>query len=75
MARLPGLRPREVAAILEKAGFKLARQSGSHRIYVKANLGVTVPWHSKDLRKGTLRHIIKQSGLTPDEFLGFQRRR
>lgn len=74
MTRLPGLRPREVAAILERAGFGLARQSGSHRIYVKADLGVTIPWHSKDLRKGTLRHIIKQSGLSLDEFLDLRRR-
>jgi predicted RNA binding protein YcfA (HicA-like mRNA interferase family) len=68
MTRLPALRPREVAAILQRAGFDFIRQRGSHRMYVKGHLGVTVPWHNKDLRKGTLRHIIKQSGLTPDEF-------
>ncbi len=43
MPRLPGLRPREVAAILERTGFEFARRSGNHRIYVKADLGVTVP--------------------------------
>jgi predicted RNA binding protein YcfA (HicA-like mRNA interferase family) len=73
MTRLPGLRPREVAAILEKSGFTFIRQRGSHRIYVKEHVGVIVPWHGRDLKKGTLRHIIKQSGLTPDEFIGLHR--
>lgn len=69
MAKLPGVRPREAAAVLLRAGFELARQSGGHRIYVKGNVGVTIPWHTKDLRKGTLRQIIRQAGLTPDEFV------
>jgi predicted RNA binding protein YcfA (HicA-like mRNA interferase family) len=38
-------------------------------MYVKGNRGVTIPWRNKDLRKGTLGHIIKQSGLAPNEFL------
>jgi predicted RNA binding protein YcfA (HicA-like mRNA interferase family) len=53
---------------LERAGFSFVRQKGSHRIYVKGDVGVTLPWHSKDMRIGTLRHIIKQSGLTVEEF-------
>jgi predicted RNA binding protein YcfA (HicA-like mRNA interferase family) len=53
---------------LERAGFSFVRQKGSHRIYVKGDIGVTLPWHSKDMRLGTLRHIIKQSGLTVEEF-------
>jgi predicted RNA binding protein YcfA (HicA-like mRNA interferase family) len=69
MTRLPGLKPREVASVLERAGFKFIRQRGSHRIYVKGSVGVIVPWHSRDLRRGTLHQIIKQSGLTPVEFL------
>jgi len=54
---------------LERAGFTFIRQKGSHRIYLKDDIGVTVPWHNKDMRVGTLRHIIKQSGLTVKEFL------
>jgi len=44
------------------------RQKGSHRIYVKENIGITIPFHSKDLKEGTLRHIIKQTDLTAEEF-------
>ena len=69
MPKLPPLKPREIEKILQKAGFVFIRQRGSHRIYVKEHLGVTVPFHNKDLRKGTLQSIIKQSGLTADEFL------
>jgi predicted RNA binding protein YcfA (HicA-like mRNA interferase family) len=74
MTRLPGLRPREVAAALERAGFRFARQRGSHRIYIKEGIGVIIPWHTKDLRRGTLHQIIRQSGLTPDQFLSLLRR-
>ncbi|OGN08645.1 MAG: hypothetical protein A3J46_03020 [Candidatus Yanofskybacteria bacterium RIFCSPHIGHO2_02_FULL_41_11] len=69
MPKLPALKPREVIKALEGAGFAFIRQKGSHRIYVKRNLGITVPYHNKDLKVGTLRHIIKQSGLEVREFL------
>lgn len=74
MPRLPALKPRQVARVLQGAGFSFVRQRGSHRIYVKGNLGITIPWHNKDLRKGTLRHIIKQSGLTTEEFRNLLRK-
>jgi len=66
--KLTTVKPREAARALERAGFSFVRQKGSHRIYVKGDIGVTVPWHSKDMRIGTLRHIIKQSGLSVEEF-------
>ena len=69
MPKLPALKPREVIKALERAGFVFVRQKGSHRIYTKQNLGVTVPYHNGDLKVGTLRHIIKQSGLEVGEFL------
>lgn len=71
MPKLPVLKPREVIHALERAGFIFERQKGSHKIYIKNNHGVTVPDHSKDLRQGTLKHIIKQSGLELKEFLKF----
>jgi predicted RNA binding protein YcfA (HicA-like mRNA interferase family) len=67
--KLPFLKPREVIKVLEKLGFVFVRQKGSHRIYVKGNIGITIPYHNKDLKKGTLRAIIKQAGLSVEEFL------
>lgn len=64
--------PAKVIRILEHAGFLFIPQHGSHRIYVKGDRIVTIPFHGKDLRKGTLKHIIKQSGFTLDTFLSFR---
>lgn len=69
MPQLPSLKPRRVIQALEHAGFTFARQRGSHRIYVKGLRGVTVPYHNKDLRRGTLASIVKQSGMTVGEFI------
>jgi len=66
--KLPALKPREVIRILEKLGFRLYRQKGSHKIFVKDKYQVIVPFHNRELKKGTLRNIIKGTGLTVDEF-------
>jgi predicted RNA binding protein YcfA (HicA-like mRNA interferase family) len=69
---LPALKPVEVVKALEKAGFQIKRQTGSHIIMFKADLKrpLTIPLHTKDLPKGTLRAIIRQANLNLDEFLG-----
>ena len=69
---LPALRARKVMRILERAGFVKWRQRGSHLTMYRASdhRALTVPIHfAKTVPKGTLRAIIKQAGLTPDEFL------
>jgi predicted RNA binding protein YcfA (HicA-like mRNA interferase family) len=71
--RLPSLRAREVIRALERAGFAVSRTSGSHCRLVHTNdptRKVTIPIHgSSDLRRGTLRSIIAQAGLTVTEFV------
>ncbi|MCD4687304.1 MAG: type II toxin-antitoxin system HicA family toxin [Anaerolineae bacterium] len=71
MPKLPSVRSREVIAALKKAGWTEQRQMGSHRHMKHSERGgrVTIPVHSKSLAKGTLRNIIRQAGLTVDEFL------
>lgn len=68
MPRLPVLTAKKVERALLHGGFKFIRQHGSHRIYVKNSQAVTIPFHGGDLRKGTLKSIVKQSGLTFEEF-------
>jgi predicted RNA binding protein YcfA (HicA-like mRNA interferase family) len=68
---LPSTTPREVAAALERMGFTCYRQRGSHMIYVKDDLQVIVPFHAKDLKKGTLHQIIKGAGVSVEEFVSF----
>jgi predicted RNA binding protein YcfA (HicA-like mRNA interferase family) len=70
--RLPALTAREVARALERGGFRVSRTSGSHcRLIhtVDPTRKVTVPVHAGDLKRGTLRAIIAQAGLTVEEFL------
>jgi predicted RNA binding protein YcfA (HicA-like mRNA interferase family) len=59
---------------LKRAGFKIVRQSGSHiHLWHEAKrILVTVPNH-KELAKGTLNAIIKQSKMEREEFLSFVR--
>jgi len=72
MDALPVIKPREVIKALLRGGFYVHHQTGSHARLMhstKAELRVTVPIHSKDIPKGTLRRIIRQAGLTIEEFL------
>ena len=69
MSRLPALTSREVIRALERAGFREHRQRGSHKIFKKEALRVTVPVHSGDLKKGTVRSIVEQAGFTIEEFI------
>lgn len=66
---LPSLTPRQVSTALERLGFACYRQKGSHKIYVKDTYQVVVPYHTKDLKKGTLHQIIKGTGVSVEEFL------
>jgi predicted RNA binding protein YcfA (HicA-like mRNA interferase family) len=62
---------KEVCQILERHGFGQVRQRGSHIIMQKrlANSTITVPVpNHKELRIGTLRSIIRQSGIDKSEF-------
>ena len=70
-ARLRACTPVELQRVLRKLGFELDRQRGSHRVFVRATDDCTIvlPWHSGDLKRGTLRAILRGLGLTIDEFL------
>jgi predicted RNA binding protein YcfA (HicA-like mRNA interferase family) len=72
MSRLPVLAPKEVLRALERAGFYIHHQSGSHaRLFhqTRSDLRLTIPMHNKDLPLKTLRSIIRQSGLSVEEFI------
>jgi predicted RNA binding protein YcfA (HicA-like mRNA interferase family) len=69
MPKLPVLKPREVIAALERAGFRQVRRKGSHIQLKRGNLLVTVPNHPGDLNPQVLRSVLRQSQLTSEEFL------
>jgi len=70
MSGLPRISGKECASILEKAGFVFVRQHGSHLIYKRNNpyAQTTIPNH-KELDRGTLRAILRQSDLSVNEFM------
>jgi predicted RNA binding protein YcfA (HicA-like mRNA interferase family) len=71
-AGLPVVSGRQVIQALSRAGFVIDRIVGSHHVLVHprdARRTVIVPVHGgRDLKRGTLRSIIRQAGLTVDEF-------
>jgi predicted RNA binding protein YcfA (HicA-like mRNA interferase family) len=72
MGRLAGFRYREIAAKLRALGFRFDRQAaGSHEIWRNDDSGrfTTVPNHPGDMPEGTLCAILRQAGVTPDDFI------
>ena len=70
MSRLPVVSGAECIKALGKVGFSVYRQRGSHIVLVRKSPSAqtTIPNH-KELDRGTLRAIIRQAGLTVEEFV------
>lgn len=72
MSRLPPMTYRELVKRLRAKGFVFDRQAkGSHEIWYNplTKARVTIPNHPGDLPRGTLRAIIRATGMTIEEFL------
>ena len=72
MGRLAGFRYREIIRKLKKRGFEFDRQAaGSHEIWFNPTTGryTTIPNHSGDMPEGTLRAILRQTGIDPEIFI------
>jgi predicted RNA binding protein YcfA (HicA-like mRNA interferase family) len=70
MAPLPTVSGKEAVKALKNAGYEFSHQRGSHMILRYAEepyRRISVPDH-KELRKGLLRAIIRDAGLTVDQF-------
>lgn len=70
MSRLPDVSGEELVKALRKAGFVVLRQKGSHVSMEKTDATghwrTIVPMH-REIARGTLHDILKQTGLTRDE--------
>jgi predicted RNA binding protein YcfA (HicA-like mRNA interferase family) len=64
---LPHISGAEAIRALEQLGFVVARQKGSHVILRRGSAGCVVPLH-RELKIGTLSGVLKQAGITTDEF-------
>lgn len=76
MPKLPVPSGLETVKVLTKAGFKVARRKGSHvSLYKESSEGpriVVIPLH-RELKPGTLRGIIRQAGMSVEEFVALLR--
>lgn len=72
MGRLSGFRYREIVKRLKALGFVFDRQAaGSHEIWYNEQTDryTTIPNHPGDMPEGTLRAILRQADIQPDDFL------
>ena len=71
--RLPRISGEETITVLRRFGFVVSRQRGSHvilkkRISNEEEIGCVVPLHH-ELAIGTLRSILRQARVSPEEFM------
>ena len=72
MGTLAGFKYTEIVRKLKKAGFEFDRHAkGSHEIWWNpaSRARTTIPNHPGDIPEGTLRAILKQAGISAEEFL------
>ncbi|HLT23637.1 MAG TPA: type II toxin-antitoxin system HicA family toxin [Ignavibacteria bacterium] len=71
MSNIPSFTPKELIKIIEKLGFKLLRQKGSHQIFYNevSKRKVVIPMHNKDIPKGTFNEILKQAGIEKKDLI------
>jgi predicted RNA binding protein YcfA (HicA-like mRNA interferase family) len=68
MPSLPHLSGADVVRVLERMGFIVARQRGSHIVMRRGASGCVVPNH-REVKLGTLAGLLKQGGVSAEEFI------
>ena len=68
MPKLPRVSGAEVVRALERLGFAVARQRGSHIVMRRGSVGCVVPNH-RELKTGTLAGVLKQAGVSAEELM------
>jgi predicted RNA binding protein YcfA (HicA-like mRNA interferase family) len=68
MPKLPVVSGADVVRALERLGFVVTRQRGSHMMTRRGSSGCVVPNH-RELKIGTLAGLLKQAGISPEEFI------
>ncbi|AHE96962.1 hypothetical protein THITH_00275 [Thioalkalivibrio paradoxus ARh 1] len=68
MPKLPIVSGAEVVRALQRLGFAVIRQRGSHIVMRRGSSGCIVPNH-RELKTGTLAGLLKQAQISPQEFL------
>ena len=69
MPRLPAIKPKKLIKKLKKLGFVEDHQTGSHIImyHRQTKKRATIPYHLKDIKRGTLHSLLKEAGIASEE--------
>jgi predicted RNA binding protein YcfA (HicA-like mRNA interferase family) len=68
MPSLPRVSGAQTIRALEKLGFVVTRQRGSHVVLRRGASGCVVPNH-RELKTGTLAGVLKQAGISAEQFI------
>ena len=68
MPKLPRVSGAQAVRALERLGFAVARQRGSHIVMRRGPVGCVVPNH-REIKTGTLAGVLKQAGVSAEEFI------
>ncbi|MEK7477386.1 MAG: type II toxin-antitoxin system HicA family toxin [Candidatus Coatesbacteria bacterium] len=67
--RLGSVKPRQFIRRMQRAGFTIDHQTGSHVILLDSRgTRLTVPVHAREMKRGLLMDLLKQAGMSREEF-------
>ena len=68
MPKLPRISGAEAVRALQRLGFEVARQRGSHIVMRRGSSGCVVPNH-REIKTGTLAGVLRQASVSVEEFI------
>ena len=68
MPKLPRVSGAEAVRALQRLGFEVMRQRGSHIVMRRGSSGCVVPNH-REIKAGTLAGVLRQAGVSAEEFI------
>lgn len=68
MPKLPRVSDADAVRALQRLGFVVARQRGSHIVMRRGSAGCVIPNH-REIKTGTLAGVLRQAGISADEFI------
>jgi len=77
LPKIPPISPNKIVKILEKSGFKVIRQKGSHVIMINdKRTRIVIPMHpGKDIKPGLVRAIMREAGISREKFVALLKER
>jgi len=68
MPKLPRVSGAETLRAMQRLGFEISRQRGSHIVMRRGSSGCVVPNH-REIKTGTLAGVLRQAGVSVEEFI------